>query len=62
MLMHKFGRKSVQISTDDMAQLEADWPNGVNIVVRPKDDVITLFLVNDAEAIKLAKEEGGLLV
>jgi hypothetical protein len=57
-LMHKFGLTEVEITVDDLLTLEKSGL--MNITAHPKGDVITLRLVSDAEAARLAREEGGL--
>lgn len=57
-VLFKSGATEIQITSADIDRFMASGM--ANIVVRPKGDVITLKLVSDATAAKLAREEGGL--
>lgn len=58
LLIFKSGKTEVTIDTSD---LERFLNSGLaNITMRPSGDAITLRLVSDAEAARLAREEGGL--
>jgi hypothetical protein len=58
--MHKLGKTELRITVEDIQRFT---DSGLaNITVRPKGDVIILSLVSDAEAARLAKQEGGLPV
>lgn len=60
LLMSKFGKREVTITPKEIDRALTDV-RGVNITVRFDDDRgIILKLVSDAEAVRLAKEEGGL--
>lgn len=60
LVIFKSGATEVQITSAD---IEAFTTSGIaNIVMRPKGHVITLSLVSDAEAKRLARSEGGLPV
>jgi len=60
MLVAKTGKRRVVISPAEVERLAAS-PEGVNITVRFDDERgIILTLVTDAEAERLASEEGGL--
>lgn len=60
LVMFKLGVTEIQITTDDVERFTAS--GRANITVRPKDHVLTLALVSDAEALRLARKEGGLPV
>lgn len=55
LVMAKTGLTTIEITGEDIERL-----HGMNIVAHPKDDVITLRLVDDAEARRLVRKEGGL--
>ena len=58
--LFKLGKTELRITAAD---IEAFSSSGLaNITVHPKDDVITLRLVSDEEAMRLSKQEGGLPV
>lgn len=57
-LMHKLGLHEVKITEADVnALLDSGM---ANITIYPKGDTITLRLVDDREAARLAREAGGL--
>jgi hypothetical protein len=57
-LLWKSGATEVQITSDD---IDGFMKSGLaNITMHPKDDVITLGLVSDAETVRLSRKEGGL--
>ncbi len=58
LVMFKLGKTEINITVDDVERLTAS--GRANITVRPKGHVITLALVDDAEAARLARKEGGL--
>lgn len=60
LVMHKAGMVECKIRAYDMERLSAS--NRANIVVESAGDTITLRLVGDQEAARLAREEGGLPV
>ncbi len=57
-LMIKFNLKEVRITGRDVTRMTESGL--ANITMRASGDVITLKLVSDAEAARLAKKEGGL--
>ncbi len=60
LLVAKFGKREVTISVQEIDRAMSD-PAGINITVRFSDERgIILKLVDDAEADRLANEEGGL--
>jgi len=59
LVMIKLGVREVHIDEDDIRRL-ADEPGGCNITMRVRNEVIILKLVDDAEAERLAREDGGL--
>lgn len=61
LLMMKFGLVATKITTEEIARL---GESGMNIAIKPNDQegCIELWLVSDAEAVKLARKEGGLPV
>jgi hypothetical protein len=59
-LMLKFGVDTVDLTSADIEKLSSS--GRANITVRPAGDVITLALVSDSEALRLARREGGLPV
>lgn len=59
-VMFKLGTDEVKVTSDDIQRFVDSGK--ANITVRPKGDVMTLSLVSDAEAARLAREEGGLPV
>ena len=57
-VLFKSGAKSIQITAADIDRFAN---SGVaNIVCAPKGDTLTLKLVSDKEATRIAREEGGL--
>jgi hypothetical protein len=60
LVLFKTGETQVQITADDIDRFANSGL--ANITVRPKDDTLTLALVSDKEAVRLAREEGGLPV
>lgn len=58
-LMHKSGRENVEITSDDINTFM-----GLNksIVIDARNDRLFLRLMDNQEAMKLAREEGGLPV
>lgn len=58
--MFKLGLTKLVITSADVDRLMSS--GRANITVRPKDHTLTLELVSDAEAARLAREEGGLPV
>lgn len=60
MVMFKFGVRHVEITAEEIESFASS--GACNIVLHPKGDVLTVFLVSDAEAERLAREEGGLPV
>lgn len=58
--LFKMGLSELQITSADIQRFMDS--GAANIVVHPKDDIITLRLVSDAEGDRLAREEGGLPV
>jgi len=58
MLMFKMGVTEVKITAVDIERFMAS--RRCNIMAHPKGEVITLALVTDAEAKRLARREGGL--
>lgn len=62
-VMQKLGVREIVITAEDVEFL-ASSPGGANIVAdtRGGGEVLTLRLVDDAEARRLAKEAGGLPV
>jgi len=58
LVMFHQGLTEVKISSADIERFMRS--GRANITVHPKDDVITLTLVDDAEALRLARREGGL--
>lgn len=57
-MLFKSGKREIKITSEDIDQF---MNSGIcNITVRPQDRVLTLALVSDAEAARLAREEGGL--
>lgn len=65
-LMWKFRVNKVQITLEDIDRFMNDQRFGKNIVLDNRGDdprrPLTLRLVNDDEAVRLAREEGGLPV
>lgn len=61
-LMHKFRLRRIAISVEDIDRMNRDWPDGINIVAEPEGKIIHLTLVDNTEAERLAREEGGLPV
>jgi hypothetical protein len=59
-LLFKSGRREAKITSDDIERFTSS--GYANITMHPKGDVITLALVNDEEAARLARKEGGLPV
>jgi hypothetical protein len=59
-LMFKYGQAEVQVTAEDIARFMQSGKS--NITIHPKNDVITLRLVTDEEAARLAREAGGLPV
>lgn len=59
-VLFKSGAREIKITTDDMERFANS--GYANIVVNPKGNVITLSLVRDGEAARLARKEGGLPV
>jgi hypothetical protein len=57
-LLFKSGSVRAEITTEDIDRFTKSGL--ANIVVHPKGDVITLSLVSDSEAMRLARKEGGL--
>lgn len=60
LVMFKFGATEVRITTADMERFLNS--GRANITMHPKGEVLTLALVTDAEAARLARKEGGLPV
>lgn len=58
LLLHKFGATEVSITAQDVESLQKSGL--ANITVRATDAEIILKLVDDDEAERLAKKEGGL--
>lgn len=58
LVLFKTGKREMRITTEDITAM-AD-SGYANITVWPKGDVLTLALVSDAEAERLARKEGGL--
>jgi hypothetical protein len=61
LLMLKLGADEIEITIEDIDRMELRT-GGTNITIRTDGDVIVLTLVTDAEAERLAREEGGLLI
>jgi hypothetical protein len=61
LLVFKTGATEAFISTADFERLAAR-PGGTNITIRFTDTGVHLQLVSDAEAERLAREQGGLPV
>jgi hypothetical protein len=59
-LLNKFGLTEVQITSADIDALASS--GRANITMRAKGETITLSLVTDREAARLARQEGGLPV
>ena len=59
-MLFKSGATSIDITTDDMERFARSGL--ANITMLPHGDTITLSLVNDAEARRLARKKGGLPV
>jgi hypothetical protein len=59
LLVARSGKRRVVITLAEVERLSAN-PAGVNITVKFTDEGIVLTLVNDAEADRLARQEGGL--
>jgi hypothetical protein len=57
-MLFKSGQSTMQITSGDIEQFASS--GRANITMRAKGDVIVLSLVGDAEAKRLAREEGGL--
>lgn len=63
MLMRKMGKTEVVISLEEIANFTADASQAKNITIRFDDNIgIELKLVDDEEAGRLAREQGGLHV
>jgi len=60
LVLFKQGLTEIQITSEDVERFAAS--GRANITVRPKDHAITLQLVSDKEAARLARQEGGLPV
>ena len=58
LVLFKSGQTEIRISSTDIERFAASGL--ANITVEPKGDIITLRLVGDAEAARLARKEGGL--
>lgn len=52
--------ESVTITPGELDRFIQDNPDGINLVVHPKGDVLMLRVVDDAEGARLAREAGGL--
>lgn len=63
LLLHKFQRQigtHVVISASDLEDLQRAYPGMPSVVMHVNTDGIRLYLVDQAEAERLAKKEGGL--
>ena len=60
LMLFKSGATEARITADDIDRFANS--GNANITMRAKGDVITLSLVSDAEAARLARQEGGLPV
>lgn len=59
-MLWKSGATEIQITAEDVRRFSNSGL--ANITIRPRGNVITLTLVSDAEAARLAKQAGGLPV
>jgi hypothetical protein len=59
-LLFKSGQTEARITLDDIEKFSSSGL--ANIAIHPKGKTITLRLVSDIEASRLAKQEGGLPV
>lgn len=52
--------KRIIVTSHDLEVFIGDHPDGINLAVEPKGDILTLRIVNDKEGAALARREGGL--
>ena len=60
-LLRKFGKTKVLITVEDFAAMD-EFLQGGAICIHPSGDILEVFLVDAAEAQRLAREEGGMPV
>jgi hypothetical protein len=56
----KSGSDRLVITAADLERFQNDRPDGTNLVVEPKNDIMTLRIVTDEEGRRLARMAGGL--
>lgn len=59
-MIWRSGGDRIVITASDLERFQNDRPDGTNLVVEPKDDILTLRIVTDDEGRRLARMAGGL--
>lgn len=58
--LFKLGRPEIVITSSDIEEFSKALGPDAAVAVHPRGDVMRVFLVNGAEAARLARKEGGL--
>jgi hypothetical protein len=59
-LLHKFGKKEITISLQDVMAMREEFNDDVIVIAQEKGENIVLRLVTGEEGRRLARAEGGL--
>lgn len=59
-VLHRFGVENIEITAEDVERFSAHYGKGAAVVCDTRDRRLVLRLVSGDEAVRLAREAGGL--